>query len=154
MPDMSHQLWDPSSLGGESNGTHKRQRLYLCRRDFEKAQEFSSSEDDKFDWDELIGVSERSILKVVQLAALARRFVPRRIPIHNLWYQSAEMIVQKAKTTLQQTEQVVTDRLHGMLLGALLGKPVMFYDNSYGKLSRYYKRWLQGSPIIKLANDE
>ncbi len=36
---------------------------------------------------------------------------------------------------------VVTDRLHGYVLSTLLGKPTVLLDNSYGKVSSFYKTW-------------
>ena len=33
--------------------------------------------------------------------------------------------------------RVDTDRLHGVVLGALLDMPIICQDNSYGKISRY-----------------
>jgi exopolysaccharide biosynthesis predicted pyruvyltransferase EpsI len=45
-----------------------------------------------------------------------------------------------------------TSRLHGAILGNLLDKPVKAYDNSYGKLQRYFERW--GSTLIAAAPDK
>lgn len=42
--------------------------------------------------------------------------------------------------------RVVTTRLHGMVLAFLLGIPVEFIDNSYGKVSALYRTWLSDLP--------
>lgn len=42
--------------------------------------------------------------------------------------------------------RVVTTRLHGMVLAFMLGIPVEFIDNSYGKVSALYHTWLSDLP--------
>lgn len=43
---------------------------------------------------------------------------------------------------VSQYKEIYTTRLHVMILSVLLGKRVHFIDNSYGKLSSFYKAWL------------
>ena len=44
---------------------------------------------------------------------------------------------------IKSYEYVYTTRLHGAILSILLGKPVTFFDNSYGKNSTFYDTWLK-----------
>jgi pyruvyl transferase EpsO len=49
---------------------------------------------------------------------------------------------------------VITTRLHGCILAALLGIPVIMVDNSYGKNRTYYETWLSQMPNCYLANNQ
>mmetsp|Transcript_24611 Transcript_24611/g.40526 ORF Transcript_24611/g.40526 Transcript_24611/m.40526 type:complete len:682 (+) Transcript_24611:63-2108(+) len=55
---------------------------------------------------------------------------------------------------LAKGQVVVTDRLHGMILGTLLGRPVVAMDNNYGKLTKYHSTFLSDEPNIYWASDE
>src|SRR5690606_23790896 len=41
-----------------------------------------------------------------------------------------------------QYETIYTTRLHGLILGVLMGKNMKVLDNSYGKLTNFHKEWL------------
>ena len=45
---------------------------------------------------------------------------------------------------IRQAKEVHTDRLHVMLMAAMLGKRVIAYATSYGKLESVYERSLAG----------
>jgi pyruvyl transferase EpsO len=47
--------------------------------------------------------------------------------------------------------EVRTNRLHGMIFAALLGKKVVFDDNSYGKLGHYAGQWFARHPGIRAS---
>lgn len=53
----------------------------------------------------------------------------------------AEARVEIACGRLGRGERIVTNRLHAMILGALLGRKVIARDNSTGKLSAYADTW-------------
>eukprot|EP00276_Gloeochaete_wittrockiana_P005483 CAMPEP_0184648306 /NCGR_PEP_ID=MMETSP0308-20130426/5396_1 /TAXON_ID=38269 /ORGANISM="Gloeochaete witrockiana, Strain SAG 46.84" /LENGTH=571 /DNA_ID=CAMNT_0027080029 /DNA_START=349 /DNA_END=2064 /DNA_ORIENTATION=+ len=55
---------------------------------------------------------------------------------------------------LSKGKVVVTDRLHGMIIGTLLGKPVVAMDNNYGKLTKYHSTFLADEPNIYWSHDE
>ncbi|WP_300599658.1 polysaccharide pyruvyl transferase family protein [Niabella sp.] len=42
-----------------------------------------------------------------------------------------------------QYDRIYTNRLHGMILALLLAKPVVCFDNSYGKNSAFFNTWLR-----------
>ena len=45
---------------------------------------------------------------------------------------------------------IYTTRLHAAILGALLGKKVVFMDNSYGKNRGFYETWLKDCDAVKM----
>lgn len=76
----------------------------------------------------------------------------------NLWWyflQNASMVLPSinngldvlrldiANRMLSQGRVVVSDRLHGVLLGLLLGKPVVALDNSYKKIQSIFETYLK-----------
>jgi pyruvyl transferase EpsO len=66
-----------------------------------------------------------------------------------LWKIYRDDLVNRAVKSFQPYETIDTDRLHGMILGSLMGKQVVFGDGNYGKLHRYAKAWLSESPQLK-----
>ncbi len=48
---------------------------------------------------------------------------------------------------LSQGRVVVTDRLHGHILSALLGLPHILVENNYGKIRRFYEAWTMSLPL-------
>lgn len=50
--------------------------------------------------------------------------------------------VKKGIEFVSQYKKVYTTRLHVAILSLLLGKEVIFFDNSYGKNSSFYDTWL------------
>lgn len=46
-------------------------------------------------------------------------------------------------------KDIVTTRLHVMILATLLGQKVEFVDNSYGKLSSFYNSWLSDADNVQ-----
>ena len=67
-----------------------------------------------------------------------------------LWYRVRDRVIRRAVALFASHPRVETDRLHGLLLACLLGRPVTFHDNRYGKLSRYVAEWLP-SRTVKAA---
>jgi pyruvyl transferase EpsO len=54
---------------------------------------------------------------------------------------------------LSRGGKVITDRLHGHILSTLLGIPHVILDNSYGKLSSFYRQWTHDTDGIVFAED-
>lgn len=61
-----------------------------------------------------------------------------------LWNLHASRAALRGEAILARGQTVVTDRLHAMLLAHLLGRKVVYVDNSYGKLSNLVSTWLTG----------
>lgn len=63
----------------------------------------------------------------------------------------ARLNVRVAQRLLSGARVVVTDRLHAMVLAALIGVPVVALDNSYGKVSRIYEDYAHRLPGVQFA---
>lgn len=63
-----------------------------------------------------------------------------------------KLYVKKGVQTLEKYTTIVTDRLHGALLGLVLEKKVILLDNSYGKNKTYYDTWLRDNKNISFAD--
>ncbi len=53
--------------------------------------------------------------------------------------------------TIRRAKEVHTDRLHVMILGAMLGKKIYGYPTSYGKLNNVYEHSLKGWADVKFV---
>ena len=49
---------------------------------------------------------------------------------------------------LANYKRIYSTRLHAMILAVMLGRPVKFIDNSYGKIGSYYETWLKDCDIV------
>lgn len=79
-----------------------------------------------------------SVGNKVGIGAVSRRLLD--------WYaQSIYMpwLLRIGIQFISQYQQVYSTRLHGAILSILLGKPLVFFDNSYGKNSSFYDTWLR-----------
>lgn len=87
------------------------------------------------------------LLSLPQVAA-ARLPEPLDRPGRRLMRQSFERQAEKnlsyGISLFSRPRVIVTDRLHGLLLAVILGKPVVFMDNSYGKVSAMYRQHFVG----------
>ena len=110
------------------------------------------------DWDRgTIPFSRRSVHSFVLNAVKAIGRYGRPVDAHGLWYWHRDGMIRAGVKLLSRYETIVTNRLHAMLLGLMLGRKVHAWDNSYGKLSTYHDAWLRGTPGLTLhqaANHE
>jgi len=68
-------------------------------------------------------------------------------------YESLAWIgVNRGLRMLAQGRVIITDRLHGHILGLCLNIPQIVMDNSYHKISSFIETWTQQSPITHWAN--
>ncbi len=146
MPDMAHSLHplvDVTEVGPTNAMPQK--ILSLVRRDIESVRNATGRNIHKrgFDWDDLITLNEIAILRTYQIL----RMVKPELAI-KLWHKNTKDVVFKSYQFFQKHDVVYTDRLHGLILASLLGKPIMMYDNSYGKNFSYYDCWLKNNPFI------
>jgi exopolysaccharide biosynthesis predicted pyruvyltransferase EpsI len=65
----------------------------------------------------------------------------------------ARQNVDRAARLLSGGEVVVTDRLHGHILCALLGIPHVLVDDKYGKVGSFYASWTSGLRTARFARD-
>ncbi|MGE3874319.1 MAG: polysaccharide pyruvyl transferase family protein [Parvibaculaceae bacterium] len=143
MPDMAHALWGslPRHHGGGAG-------LLNFRRRDKEAPPASAGGGDTFDWDDLVSGFDRGMIRCLRKMQSVEFPARRIVPNHVLWRWYRDNLIRRSIAFVAGYGQVVTDRLHGMILGSLLDMPVTFEDNSYGKLSRYYSEWLSASDRI------
>lgn len=139
-PDMAHALWGLLPAEAERRGT-----LVQMRRDAESALGAPHA----FDWDDCqTGVEVatwRALVTTRRLSALG----PVRAAGDAVWRRLAARWIARAVARVAGAERLVTDRLHGMILAALVGTPVDYADNSYGKLGRYAARFFADDPLVR-----
>jgi pyruvyl transferase EpsO len=101
------------------------------------------------DWEDIVTFGTRCVSRV------ARRFMRRqsrlRVPIDNsrIWYPIRDCAVRDGIRSVSKHDQVISDRLHAMLLGLLLNRRVLAMDNNYGKLSTYANTWLDEADLLQ-----
>lgn len=152
VPDMAFFI-DKALLQKYQRKTKPGRKLYLRRLDKEFDEDTSLKLDnqdyevhdwpsfekkDKFIWlsERLQGLSYRtrySQLLSSAAAQLADSF--SQIAIRH-------RLVRKGMSFLAPYSEIVTTRLHTMILATLLGKKVEFIDNTTGKLSAFAETWL------------
>ena len=141
-PDMAHGLYPIEPVSGGEGATGS--VLYLMRRDTETAGAAVSVAEDGTvcDWANLMRPMDTA--RLAAIAGLGRVFRPVGSP------EVLERALDRVRTDLvtrgiglvSGCERVVSSRLHGALLGLLLGKPVCFLGNLTGKSKFYYDTWL------------
>ena len=146
MPDMAHALWGslPRHRGSEDR------LLNFRRRDRERVPS-SISEGDTFDWDDLTVSADRGMIRLLRKMQSVEFPSRHVVPNHILWRWYRDHLLRRSIKLVGSYGRIVTDRLHGMILGALLDMSVTCEDNSYGKLSRYFSEWLSASDRIDLS---
>ncbi|HSS96200.1 MAG TPA: polysaccharide pyruvyl transferase family protein [Terriglobales bacterium] len=142
-PDMAHALIGVLKSTSEPEANSE---LHLIRADKEGSQppvEFHADGSPIVDWERgTIAPARRLahpyVLKVVK--GIGRYMRP--LDAHSIWYRHRDGMIIDGVKLLSRHETIVTNRLHAILLGLLLGRKVRAWDNSYGKLSAYYDAWL------------
>ncbi len=126
-PDTAHALTPVPHLPLQA-------QTRLIRRDRETRAAEATGPDD-WDWSDLGGL--RRVNRLGKLAYHLTRGARRAQVLDRL----AASRVEIACDRLGQAQTVVTDRLHGMILALLLGRPVTAHDNATGKLRAYVESW-------------
>ncbi|HWK95873.1 MAG TPA: polysaccharide pyruvyl transferase family protein [Pseudolabrys sp.] len=142
MPDMAHQLWGRPELSvpGPEHGT-----LVVRRRDRESRNMAGAVQ---FDWDELNSAVSRFTLRALRKWQTIDNPLRHSVPNYLLWRLYRDRLVARAVARFRPFATIDTDRLHGMILAALMNKEVRYNEGSYGKLQRYAGLWLGGSDRI------
>jgi pyruvyl transferase EpsO len=142
MPDMAHQLWGRPELAvaGPGSGT-----LVVRRRDRESR---NAADATQFDWDELNGGLSRVTLRALRKWQTIDNPLRHWVPNYALWRVYRDSLVARAVARFRPYAIIDTDRLHGMILAALMNKQVRYREGSYGKLQRYAGLWFGGSDRI------
>lgn len=144
LPDMAHQLWGrPEFTSDAGSGT-----LVLRRRDRERDAQAAQTTD-HFDWDELNRGASRFLLRALRKWQTVDNPLRYIVPNYVLWRLYRDHLVRRAVERFRSYARIDTDRLHGVILGALMSKQVRYGEASYGKLQRYAGLWFTGSSLIE-----
>lgn len=144
MPDMAHALW--GSFDARSAVLPTERTLYMLRRDGEKRSDQQASPQG-IDWEDVITPIETFGWRLAR-KALHTGIGGFQPAVMSAWYALRDRLIDKAVARFSDHDRVETDRLHGMILSALVSRPVTYHDNSYGKLGRYAREWLSASPQV------
>ncbi len=149
MPDMAHSL---AGILQPNQEAPAESELRLMRRDAEASAlpaELAYRQSTPIDWDYGTFPVARRILHLFTVNTVkgVGRYGPP-LDLHKLWYWHRDNLIRDGIKLFSRYKTVVTNRLHAMLLGILLGRNVVAWDNSYGKLSGYYDSWLKDIPNV------
>jgi pyruvyl transferase EpsO len=152
MPDMAHMLFgllhsDPDQA---ASGT-----LPLLRTDREAASPLtgngsSNASQTGLDWQDIIGRQNATLANLIWKSMTLQRTLGMPGQKTRRWYWIRDRVVRDGVSTFSKYNEIYTDRLHAMILALLLGRRVRLKDNSYGKVSSYYRTWLQDIDSICL----
>ena len=151
MPDMAHQL--TGQLKADPRVTGK-ERLYFLRRDEEaghRPQGIDCDPRESVDWADCITLRDRIAFAFLFRAVHYSRAARIPLHLHRPWYRLRNSMVESGVKFISQSQVIYTDRLHAALLGLLLGREVVAFDNSYGKLSTYCRTWLRDIPNLRFV---
>lgn len=148
-PDMAHSLW------GTLSAPHIQYSmpLYLMRKDKEEAPLPPHIEELRYsfvDWGNLLTGLTGFIYKTAKRIVHRDEKMNNALPAEQVWRAASGYLIGRAVGLFSPKAFIETNRLHAMILSALLKKEVRFYDNSYGKISSYYDLWLKDMPNISM----
>lgn len=79
------------------------------------------------------------------------RRVPLLLDFYSL-YLYRPYLIRAGVNLITMYDEIYTTRLHGAILSVLLGKRIVFFDNSYGKNSGFFQAWLKEYDKITFKN--
>lgn len=153
LPDMAFCI-EPSFLS-KYHYPAKEKTLFFKRKDREFADyDFEKLVVAQGHLDELEWPSMQRELVISKLLYLLRRIsaAGNQIGMGSVfrrlfdWYALSIYMPRLLKIGIQfisQYQRVYSTRLHGAILSILLDRPLVFFDNSYGKNSSFYDTWLR-----------
>lgn len=160
LPDMAFCI--DLSIFKSSEKANK--TLFMKRRDSEfngKAPQIKGNYD-SLDWPtfnmpkeekwKIIGRQRKldKIAMFMQDIPILKSFVDSRYGIKSR--KGKEKYIETGVEFFNQYETIYTTRLHGLILGVLMGKDMKVLDNSYGKLSDFYEAWLKDFDKVELID--
>jgi pyruvyl transferase EpsO len=151
-PDSAFGL---GALGaGEGDGV-----LWLARADDERASAAAAAPPRvrRCDWSTLPPAwRRRRLLSRLLSFAVSQAPLPGRAlwrPAAGLFDRLAGERVAAGAALLSSARVVVTDRLHGHILGLLCGRHTVLNDSRTGKVRAFYETWTSASPLAHWADD-
>ena len=145
VPDSSHFL----NLQSVSNVTRGK-IVYLVREDGESTGHHIDTIDSKWNQDSFSLKISRGVRL---LGRYSERLATRVNPTVDEWKSIAQARLNRALAQIGDAEIVVTNRLHGMLLSRMSGKPVVYFDNTNRKLTAYMQTWMRDNDGVIQATD-
>lgn len=147
MPDMAHQLW-PGLLKEvrEKPALPCADPLFLIRRDVEEgavAAPLRAFEHRFTDWEDLTSTRFKISRKIIRWQYPLAKQGLRLIDLDRAYFATMRQEIIDTARLLDAHPVWLTSRMHGAILGILLGKPIFALDNSYGKLSSYFEAWAE-----------
>jgi len=137
-PDCAHALVD--DLYGNNNTplltSNDTKTLVFRRRDSESVK----ANGDGFDWDDIVSSTDRFAYKAFRKLSKSARLHSVSL---NVFQPYSNRLIEKARDKFDRYDLVDTDRLHGFILAALMGKKIIHKDNSYGKIHKYSDTWVE-----------
>lgn len=83
---------------------------------------------------------KNKLSKALQMIPIAKCFVDPAYGINNR--NNRKRYVRQGIRFFEPYETIYTTRLHGLILGILLGKQMVIVDNKYNKCSNFFNTWL------------
>jgi pyruvyl transferase EpsO len=152
MPDMAHQLWGRLAfmpfVTAKPCGT-----LIQRRRDKERRRE-SATTPAAFDWEDLKSKGDVFALRALRKWQIVDNPLRHWVSNYALWRPYRDGLVRRAIDRFRSYERIDTDRLHGLILAALMSRNVRYREGTYGKLRRYAELWLAESDLIEGERSE
>lgn len=146
VPDMAFYISE-SVLTKYRNVTEEESPLYIRRKDKETCNKITKIPGcQQVDWPSL----EHHCLETLIMSGMLR-FVSLRFSCD--WQKRVadlyadrylrQFLVELGCKLLGRYPEIITDRLHAMILGVLLHKNVYYIDNNSGKLSTFVETWFE-----------
>lgn len=88
------------------------------------------------------------IAKVFQKLPILSMLVDSRYGLKNR--KGREDYIRKGVEFFNEYDTIYTTRLHGLILGILMGKDMKVLDNSYGKLTSFVEAWLSDFEKVEI----
>lgn len=150
-PDMAHRLYDEFAPIRQ-NARQTSREFRLMRRDVEALpdQFGSDTKPQSYDWRDIMSFIEKLRIerhrRVSKLARVSRRPDPKTL---TSYHRTINSVVKAIAKRVAGHNPWTTSRLHGAILGLLLDRDILLWDNSYGKNSRYFSEW--GPDLVTIA---
>jgi pyruvyl transferase EpsO len=142
LPDMAHYLWP---LSPTRNVQNSRGTLFLMRADRETAHipaQLLRHRHRFVDWHQVLPLHAHALTAVCAASFRLAATLGCASAVRAPWRVTADALIRRGVEVFLRHRSVVTSRLHGMILALLLERTCVVLDNSYGKVSSYYRAWL------------
>lgn len=130
LPDLAHMLYGRFPMQESCD----RPCMLFRRRDIEAVEKLNQ---EGFDWSDIVTSELRSKFRSLKKQVKWQGRLKIDFGAHSRWRGYRDALVDAAIEEYGKYNIVDSDRLHGVILAHILGKPVVARDNCYGKIRRY-----------------